>query len=102
MIKEKKNAITIKDEIYKYVVSIEQRIKSLEQKIYVSARCLKQIIDLLVKADFINDIEAKNNAIFLLNFIKLKSLINLQERLTKFKQNNELNATKLKNTKRVN
>ena len=45
-IKERKNIITVKDEIYKYVVSIEQRIQSLDQKIYVSARCLKQIIDL--------------------------------------------------------
>ena len=45
-IKQKKNTITIKDDIYKYVVSIEQRIQSLDQKIYVSARCLKQIIDL--------------------------------------------------------
>ena len=44
--KHKKNNITVKDEIYKYVVSIEQRIQSLDQKIYVSARCLKQIIDL--------------------------------------------------------
>ncbi len=45
-IKERKNIITVKDEIYKYVVSVEQRIQSLDQKIYVSARCLKQIIDL--------------------------------------------------------
>ena len=45
-VKQTKNAITVKDEIYKYVVSIEQRIQSLDQKIYVSARCLKQIIDL--------------------------------------------------------
>ena len=45
-IKQKKNTITVKNDIYKYVVSIEQRIQSLDQKIYVSARCLKQIIDL--------------------------------------------------------
>ena len=45
-IKEKKNTITIKDEIYKYVLSVERRIQSLDQKIYVSARCLKQIINL--------------------------------------------------------
>jgi len=45
-IKEKKNTITIKDEIYKYVLSVEQRIQSLDQKIYISARCLKQIINL--------------------------------------------------------
>ena len=45
-IREKKNTITIKDEIYKYVLSVEQRIQILDQKIYVSARCLKQIINL--------------------------------------------------------
>ena len=45
--------------------------------------------------------EAKSNANFLLNFIKLKSLINLQERLSKFKQNNEINATKLKNVSKA-
>ena len=45
-INDKKNEITIKDEIYEYVVEIEQIIKSLEQNIYVSARCMKQIIDL--------------------------------------------------------
>ena len=56
-IKEKKNAITIKDEIYKYVVSIEQKINSLDQKIYVSARCLKQIIDLAKGWAIINNKE---------------------------------------------
>ena len=45
-IKEKKNTITIKDEIYKYILSVERKIQSLDQKIYVSARCLKQIINL--------------------------------------------------------
>ena len=45
-IKERKNIITVKDEIYKYVLSVEQRIQSLDQKIYVSARCLKQIVNL--------------------------------------------------------
>ena len=45
-INDKKNEIIIKDEIYEYVVEIEQIIKSLEQNIYVSARCMKQIIDL--------------------------------------------------------
>ncbi len=45
-IKDKKIEITIKDEIYKYVVEIEQTIKALEQNIYISARCMKQIIDL--------------------------------------------------------
>ena len=32
-IKERKNIITVKDEIYKYVVSVEQRIQVLDQKI---------------------------------------------------------------------
>ena len=45
-INDKKNEITIKDEIYQYVVEIEQTIKALEQNIYISARCMKQIIDL--------------------------------------------------------
>ena len=42
----KKNEITVKDEIYQYVVEIEQTIKALGQNIYISARCMKQIIDL--------------------------------------------------------
>ena len=45
-IKDKKNEITIKDEIYAYVVEIEQTIKALGQNIYISARCMKQIVDL--------------------------------------------------------
>ena len=45
-INDKKNEITVKDEIYEYVVDIEQTIKALEQNIYISARCMKQIIDL--------------------------------------------------------
>ncbi len=45
-IKETKNKITVKDEIYKYVINIEQTIQSIDRKIYISARCLKQIIDL--------------------------------------------------------
>ena len=56
-IKERKNMITVKNEIYKYVVSIEQRIQSLDQKIYVSARCLKQIIDLAKGWAIINNKE---------------------------------------------
>ena len=36
----------MKNEIYKYVTQIEEIIKSLDQNIHVSARCLKQIIDL--------------------------------------------------------
>ncbi len=45
-INDKKNEITVKDEIYAYVVEIEQTIKALGQNIYISARCMKQIIDL--------------------------------------------------------
>ena len=45
-INDKKNEITIKDEIYAYVIEIEQTIKALGQNIYISARCMKQIIDL--------------------------------------------------------
>ena len=45
-INDKKNDITVKDEIYQYVVEIEQTIKALEQNMYISARCMKQIIDL--------------------------------------------------------
>ena len=56
-IKERKNIITVKDEIYKYVVSIEQRVQILDQKIYVSARCLKQIIDLAKGWAIINNKE---------------------------------------------
>ena len=36
----------MKDEIYKYVINIEQTIQNIDRKIYISARCLKQIIDL--------------------------------------------------------
>ena len=45
-INDKKNEVTIKDEIYAYAVEIEQTIKALGQNIYISARCMKQIIDL--------------------------------------------------------
>ena len=45
-INDKKKVITVKDEIYQYVVEIEQTIKALGQNIYISARCMKQIIDL--------------------------------------------------------
>ena len=54
-IKEKKNNITVKDTIYKYVINIEQTIQSIEKKIYISARCLKQIIDLAKGWAIIND-----------------------------------------------
>ena len=45
-IKSKKIKVNVKNEIYKYVIQIEEIIKSLDQNIHVSARCLKQIIDL--------------------------------------------------------
>ncbi len=45
-INDRKNKITIKDEIYQYVIEIEQTIKALGQNIYISARCMKQIIHL--------------------------------------------------------
>ena len=54
-IKEKKNNIIVKDTIYKYVINIEQTIQSIEKKIYISARCLKQIIDLAKGWAIIND-----------------------------------------------
>ena len=41
--------------IYKYVINIEQTIQSIEKKIYISARCLKQIIDLAKGWAIIND-----------------------------------------------
>ena len=41
-----KKKVNVSDEIYKYVIEIEETIKSLDQNIHVSARCLKQIIDL--------------------------------------------------------
>ena len=42
----KKKKVKVSDEIYKYIIEIEETIKSLDQNIHVSARCLKQIIDL--------------------------------------------------------
>ena len=42
----KKKKVKVSDENYKYVIEIEETIKSLDQNIHVSARCLKQIIDL--------------------------------------------------------
>ena len=54
-IKEKKKNIIVKDRIYKYVINIEQTIQSIEKKIYISARCLKQIIDLAKGWAIIND-----------------------------------------------
>ena len=45
-LKNKKTKINISDEIYQYVIAIEQTIQSLDQKVYISSRCLKQIIDL--------------------------------------------------------
>ena len=45
-LKIKKSKINLNDDIYHYVVEIEQIIQSLDQKIYISSRCLKQIVDL--------------------------------------------------------
>ena len=45
-IQNKKNKINVSDEIYQYTLEIEQTINSLDQQIYISPRCLKQIIDL--------------------------------------------------------
>ena len=56
-IKSKKMIINANDEIYQYVIDIEQTIKSLEQGIYISARCLRQIIDLAKGWAMINDKE---------------------------------------------
>jgi MoxR-like ATPase len=55
LLKKKKMTINITDEIYQYVIEIEQIIKSLEKEIYISARCLKQIIDLAKGWAMIND-----------------------------------------------
>ena len=41
-IKIKKNKITVKEEIYKYVLEIEQTKKTLEQKIYIYAKSKKK------------------------------------------------------------
>ena len=45
-IQQAKKKINTSDEIYQYILEIEQTIKSLDQQIYISARCLKQILDL--------------------------------------------------------
>jgi len=45
-IQDKKNKINVSDEIYQYTLEIEQTINSLDKQIYISPRCLKQIIDL--------------------------------------------------------
>ena len=56
-IKKRKSNIIVEDEIYKYVVDIENIIQSLENKIYISARCMKQIIDLAKGWAIINEKE---------------------------------------------
>ena len=71
-VKQTQNTITVKDEIYRYVVSIEQRIQSLDQKIYISARCLKQIIDLakgwaiINKKDYVTHQDIKDTIPYIL------------------------------------
>jgi len=54
-LKNKKTKINISDEIYQYVIAIEQTIQSLDQKVYISSRCLKQIIDLAKGWAIINE-----------------------------------------------
>ena len=56
-LKNKRMRINVNDEIYQYIIEIEQTIKSLEQEIYISARCLKQIIDLAKGWAMISDKE---------------------------------------------
>ena len=56
-IKKRKSNIIVENEIYKYVVDIENIIQSLENKIYISARCMKQIIDLAKGWAIINEKE---------------------------------------------
>ena len=56
-LKNKRMRINVNDEIYQYIIEIEQVIKSLEQEIYISARCLKQIIDLAIGWAMISDKE---------------------------------------------
>ena len=56
-LKNKRMKINVNDEIYQYIIEIEQTIKSLEQEIYISARCLKQIIDLAKGWAMISDKE---------------------------------------------
>ena len=56
-LKSKKMLINVNDEIYQYIIEIEQIIKSLEQEIYISARCLRQIIDLSKGWAMVNDKE---------------------------------------------
>ena len=56
-LKNKRMRINVNDEIYQYIIEIEQVIKSLEQEIYISARCLKQIIDLAKGWAMISDKE---------------------------------------------
>ena len=56
-LKNKRMKINVNDEIYQYIIEIEQVIKSLEQEIYISARCLKQIIDLAIGWAMISDKE---------------------------------------------
>ena len=45
-IKDKKNKINVSKEYTIMFCEIEQTIRSLDQQIYISPRCLKQIIDL--------------------------------------------------------
>ena len=45
-LKESKEKVNVADTIYNYLIEIEKKTKELNQNIHLSARCLKQIIDL--------------------------------------------------------
>jgi len=54
-IQQAKKKINTSDEIYQYILEIEQTIKSLDQQIYISARWLKQRLDLAIGWALINN-----------------------------------------------
>ena len=54
-IQQAKKKINTSDEIYQYILEIEQTIKSLDQQIYISARLLKQRLDLAIGWALINN-----------------------------------------------
>ena len=90
-IKQKKDQLTVKDEIYKYVVEIEQVIQTLDQKIYISARCLKQILDLakgwaiIHEKDYVTHQDIKDIILSRIKFLTKDKILMLQ----KIKINNE-------------
>ena len=54
-IQQAKKKINTSDEIYQYILEIEQTIKSLDRQIYISARLLKQRLDLAIGWALINN-----------------------------------------------